>query len=84
MGADIEQAAMAALQRLPPERQREALRFIEALDRRSAGRRRRSLRGAAADLDISLDDDELARLRLEMWRGFPHDDDRGAAGPSAR
>lgn len=74
MGVDIERATVAALQKLPLERQREVLDFIEALAQRSAGRPRRSLRGLAADLDISIDDDDLATLRHEVWLNFPRED----------
>jgi hypothetical protein len=71
----IEQMVIETFRRLPPERQREALDYLDYLAQkgRSAGPRR-SLRGIGANLGVDLTAEDFVELRREMWKGFPRED----------
>ncbi|MGA9997529.1 MAG: DUF2281 domain-containing protein [Pyrinomonadaceae bacterium] len=59
---------------LPPERQREALAFIESLAESSKEKKRfRSVRGAL-QMDLDTLDEDLEDVRREMWRSFPREE----------
>ena len=70
----IEQAVVEKLRALPVERQREVLDFVEFLHRKSVPKPpRRSLKGQWADLKIDITEDDIAKVRREMWGTFPRD-----------
>ena len=71
----IEQTLVEKLRALPPEKQQEALDFVEFLEQKTKAikRPRRSLEGLWADLDISLTEEDIAEARKEMWGNFPRD-----------
>lgn len=71
----IEQTVVRTLRRLPLERQREALDFIEHLEAASRSRQpRQSVRGLWADAGVDVSDEDIEDIRREMWREFPRQD----------
>ncbi|HXG66087.1 MAG TPA: DUF2281 domain-containing protein [Blastocatellia bacterium] len=69
----IEQTVLQKFRALPPERQQEALDFVEFLEQKSAPRGSRrslcSLLGAFAHLGIHVSEEDIAEVRREMWAG---------------
>ncbi len=60
---------------LPPDKQREVLDFVEFL--RSRARKVKPLQSPAGlweGLGVSLSDEDIARVRREMWGNFPRED----------
>lgn len=60
---------------LPVYRQRELLDFAEFLESKESIEKhpRRSLKGALADLQINLTEEDIRQARNEMWRGYTED-----------
>jgi len=71
----IEKSVLEKLLKLPAEKQKEVLEFVESLEKK-AGRQypRRSLKGLWADLGIQISPGDFAEARREMWGGFPRED----------
>ena len=71
----LEQAILAAVQALPPEKQQEVLNHAAKL-RDEAGSRVpfKSVRGLWADLGISLSGEEIEENQQDMWRTFRRED----------
>lgn len=71
----IEEVLIGKLRILPPEKQQEALDFVEFLEQKNklAKRPRRSLLGLCADLNVSITEEDIAEARKEMWSNFPRD-----------
>jgi hypothetical protein len=68
----IEKSVLEKLLKLPVEKQKEVLDFVEALEKKTGSpRRRRSLKGLWADLGSEVSSDDIAEARREMWGGFP-------------
>jgi len=66
--------AVERMKRLAPERQREALDFLEFLEEKSGAKRpRRNLEGALSHLGATLREEDLEEVRREMWKNFPRD-----------
>ena len=68
-----EDALLEKFKILPVERQQEVIDFAEFLEHkeaRSEKKPRRSLKGALAHLKLNLSDEDLRKLRDEMWRGY--------------
>ena len=75
MAFEIEQSLIAKLKRMPPERQREVLDFVEALERKNASASSLPpLRGLLADLGPCPTAEEIDEARREAWAGFPRED----------
>ena len=71
----IEKSVLEKLLKLPVEKQKEVLDFVESLEKASSARRpRRSLKGLWADLSVQISAEDLAEARREMWGGFPRED----------
>jgi hypothetical protein len=71
----IEKSVLEKLLKLPAEKQKEVLDFVEALEKKGDERRpRRSLKGLWADLGVQISADDIAEVRREMWGGFPRED----------
>jgi EAL domain-containing protein (putative c-di-GMP-specific phosphodiesterase class I) len=71
----IERSVLEKLLRLPVDKQKKVLEFVESLENKSAaGRPRRSLKGLWADLGVAVSAEDLAEARREMWGGFPRED----------
>ncbi len=59
---------------LPVNRQQELLDFAEFLESKEAVKRpRRSMKGALADLNIKITEEDIREARNEMWRGYTKD-----------
>lgn len=70
----IQRAVIERLKRLPLQKQREVLDFVEFLRGKGNGRRpRKSLKGLCADLGVDLTEEALRQARCEMWGAFPRD-----------
>jgi len=68
----IEESVLEKLLKLPVEKQKEVLDFVETLEKRVASpRRRRSLKRLWADLGTEVSPEDIAEARREMWGGFP-------------
>jgi len=73
----IEKSVLEKLLKLPMERQKEVLDFVETLEKKTGTPRpRRSLKGMWADLGAEVSPEDIAEARCEMWDGFPR---RGAS-----
>ena len=69
-----EQAILAAVRALPPDKRQEVLDFAEFLRQRKGQRQpRTSLEGKFAHLGISFSAEEIDEARQEMWANFPRD-----------
>ncbi|HEY6368292.1 MAG TPA: hypothetical protein VI585_26210 [Candidatus Binatia bacterium] len=70
----IEKTVLEKLLKLPVEKQKEVLDFVETLEKKAARPRRcRSLKGLWADLGADVSPEDIAEARREMWDGFrPH------------
>ena len=70
----IEKSVLEKLLKLPMERQKEVLDFVETLEKKTGTpRRRRSLKGLWADLGAEVSPEDIAEARREMWGNFPRD-----------
>ncbi len=59
---------------LPTNRRQELLDFAKTLEQKEVVKSpRRSLKGALADLQINLTEEDLREARNEMWRGYTQD-----------
>jgi hypothetical protein len=68
----IEKSVLEKLLKLPMERQKEVLDFVETLEKKTGTtRQRRSLKGLWADLGAEVSPEDIAEARREMWGGFP-------------
>jgi EAL domain-containing protein (putative c-di-GMP-specific phosphodiesterase class I) len=71
----IEKSVLEKLLKLPVDKQKEVLAFVESLEKKAAHRRcRRSLKGLWADLGVDISAEDIAEARREMWSGFPRED----------
>ncbi|MDQ6788728.1 MAG: DUF2281 domain-containing protein [Acidobacteriota bacterium] len=72
----VEETVLEKVKVLPMNRKQEVLDFVEFLESKEAVKRpRRSLKGALADLDINLSEEDMREARNEMWRGYTKDTD---------
>jgi len=70
----IEQQVLQKLRELPPEKQKEVLDFVAALNKENGPvKKLRGLEGLWADLDIDITEEDIAQARREMWGNFPRD-----------
>ena len=71
----IEKSVLEKLLKLPVDKQKEVLAFVESLEKKADHRRcRRSLKGLWADLGVDISPEDIAEARREMWGGFPRED----------
>lgn len=71
----IEKAVLEKLVKLPVEKQKEVLEFVESLEKKTRSPRpRRTLKGLWADLGAEVSPEDIAEARREMWGGFPRGD----------
>jgi len=67
---NTQQVILEKLHLLPPEKQEELLDFAEFLVQKNRPqRKRRSIEGLCADLDIHITETDIAEARREMWGG---------------
>ena len=70
----IEEMVLEKLRGLPPEKQKEVLRFLESLKPDGATKKPlRSLEGLLEDLNVDITEEDIAAARREMWGNFPRD-----------
>ena len=70
----IEEMVLEKLRGLPPEKQREVLKFVESLKPNEDTKKPlRSLEGIWEDLNIDITEEDIAEARREMWGNFPRD-----------
>lgn len=71
----IEKSVLEKLLKLPVDKQKEVLNFMESLEKKAGPRRsRHSLKGLWADLGVNISPEDIAEARREMWSGFPRED----------
>jgi hypothetical protein len=71
----IEKSLLEKLLKLPLEKQKEVLDFVESLQKETTPQHpRRSLKGLWADLGVQISSEDFAEARREMWGGFPRED----------
>jgi len=72
----IEKSVLEKLLKLPVEKQKEVLDFVESLEKKTgpSPQRRRSLKGLWSDLGAEVSPEDIAEARREMWGGFPRGD----------
>lgn len=72
----VEEAILAKVRALPPEKQKEVLKFADSLSASAAPKPPlRSPKGLWADLDINISEEDIAETRREMWKSsFPKED----------
>ena len=71
----IEKSVLEKLLKLPTDKQKEVLDFVESLEKKAGPKgRRRSLKGLWADLGVEISPDDIAEARREMWGGFQRED----------
>jgi len=67
----IEKSVLEKLLKLPVDKQKEVLDFVETLEKKAASpRRRRSLKGLSADLRTDISPEDIAEARREMWANW--------------
>ena len=70
----IEEMVLEKLRGLPPEKQREVLKFVESLKPDGDTKKPlRSLEGLLEDLNVDITEEDIAQARREMWGNFPRD-----------
>ena len=71
----IEKSVLEKLAKLPVEKQKEVLEFVESLEKKGGSKtRRHSLKGLWKHLGIEVSPEDIAEARGEMWGGFPRGD----------
>ncbi len=70
----LDETFLEKLRALPPDKQREAIDFVEYLHKKSASGPRRSLKGIWADLGLDVTEEDIAQTRSEMLGNFPRED----------
>lgn len=71
----IEKSVLDKLLKLPVDKQQKVLDFVEALENKpKSPRRRRSLKGLWADLEMEVSPEDITEARREMWGGFARED----------
>jgi hypothetical protein len=64
----IEKSVLERLLKLPVDKQKEVLDFVESLEKKIRPKgRRRSFKGLLADLGVSISSEDIAEARREMW-----------------
>lgn len=69
---NLEQQVLEKLRELPPEKQKEVLKFVAFLQEKEGVRQpRRSLLGLWSDLNVHITEEDIVEARREMWGNFP-------------
>jgi hypothetical protein len=70
----IEKSLLKKLLKLPVDKQKEVLDFVESLEKKAGAKgRRHSLKGLWADSGVEISPEDIAEAQREMWGGFrPH------------
>lgn len=70
----LEEAILEKVKALPPEKQREVLKFADSLSGSGQKKPLRDPGGLWADLGIDISEEDIVQLRKEMWKNFPRED----------
>ena len=74
----IEKSVLEKLLKLPLDKQKKVLDFVESLEKKAgATGRRRSLKGLWADLGVEVSPEDIAEARSEAWGDFRLPDTAG-------
>lgn len=69
---NLDESFLEKLLQLPPDKQREAIDFVETLHKKAATvGPKRSLKGLWSDLNFDISNEDLVQARREMWGDFP-------------
>ena len=69
-----EEVLLQKIKVLPPALKQKAIEFVNSLQGEvSAKQKRKSLKGALADLNIKISEEDIREARNEMWRGYTKD-----------
>lgn len=72
---NLDDSFLEKLRQLPPDKQREAIDFVEYLHKKSSATgSKRSLKGLWADLGVDISEEDFSQARKEMWGNFPRED----------
>lgn len=72
---NLDESFIEKLRQLPPDKQREAIDFVEYLHKKSSiTDPKRSLKGLWADLGVDISEEDFSQARKEMWGNFPRED----------
>jgi hypothetical protein len=63
----IEKSVLEKLLKLPVEKQKQVLDFVDSLEKAAVPRCRGSLKGLWADLGTDVSSEDIAEARREMW-----------------
>ncbi len=70
----LDESFLEKLRQLPPDKQREAIDFVEHLHKNSlSSGTKRSLKGLWADLKLDVTDEDIVQARRDMWGNFPRE-----------
>ena len=69
----IEEKVLETLRILSADKKKEVLAFAESLKRNPSDGPLESLEGLWADLDINISEEDIGKIRREMWANFPRD-----------
>lgn len=71
----VEQLVMKKIRHLPLDKQQEVLDFVEFLEHKAMPKQpRQSVKGLWADLNVEIQEEDIAEIRDEMWQNFPRED----------
>lgn len=71
----VENAVLENIKKLPAEKKQEVLDFAEFLVQKNEPKMpRRSLKGALADLDVHITEEDIREARKEIWSGYMKED----------
>ena len=71
----IEKSVLEKLLKLPVDKQKEVLAFVESLEKKAGEcQSRRSLKGLWADLGVNISPEDIAQARRERGACFPRED----------
>ena len=69
-----DEVLLGKIKNLPPDLQQKAIEYVDSLQSEERVKTpRRSLKGALADLNIKITDEDIRQARNEMWRGYTKD-----------
>jgi hypothetical protein len=69
----LEKEVVEAFRSLPPEKQKEALDFLEFLKNRFSPSRRSRLKGLWKQFQVEIGEQDIRECRRQMWSSFPRE-----------
>jgi hypothetical protein len=73
---NLDESFLQKLHQLPPEKQREAINFIEFLHKKSLSAKapKHSLKGLWSNLGLNITEQDITQARAECWSNFPDEE----------